>query len=97
MRVAMSDTAPTDLLTPDDAGIPRKRRYYLSELAPYLCKEEPAGTERQRRAEEATLRTLERLCERGTIRGLRIGRNIMVTRAELERVFVEMNTLVTGN
>lgn len=86
-----------DLLTPGDFKIPSRARYYLSDLAAHLCKDCPDDPELQRRAEEATLRTLERLCERGFIRGLRVGRNIVVPREELQRVFVAMNTLVSDN
>lgn len=85
------------LLTPDDVGIPQKSRYYLSELAPYLCKEVPGDVEAQSRARESTLRALERLCADGKIRGLRVGRNIMLPRSELLRVFVAINTLVSEN
>jgi hypothetical protein len=85
-----------DLLTSRDFGIPVKPRYYLTELARALCRWEE-DAEARRRAFEAAQKSLERLCERGKLRGLRLGRIIIIPREEWERYVAENQTIACEN
>lgn len=84
-------------LTPEDFDIPTKSRYYLTDLARYLCRESADSKEDQHRAEEAAERTLRRECEAGRLRGLRVGRLIVIPRVELVRYFITKSTLCSTN